>query len=161
MNIETILNIISNFSNWMWNQLSNVKLYFLLLVTNINDVRLTNWWLFQVLHLSNMPLLHTIAPQTLMSTPSLTSLSLSSNRKLAPLPPALFSPTPHLATLDISNCQWSSLAPHQLPVNPEKIILSGDPSNIFHVTACWKSCNIDHVFVFSSLHLENIFLTNC
>ena len=79
----------------------------------------------EVLHLTNMPVLQSLEPLSLMSCPGLRSLSLSSNRRLAPLPAGLFSTTPGLARLDLSNLQWTSLRPDQLPASPARVILSG------------------------------------
>ena len=78
-----------------------------------------------VLHLTNMPVLHSMEPLSFMSSPQLTSLSLASSRRLSPLPGGVFSTTPLLARLDLSNLQWTSLRPDQLPASPARLILSG------------------------------------
>ena len=72
-----------------------------------------------------MPLLHTLDPLTFLDCQNLTFLSLASNRKLSDLPPGVFSTTPHLQYLDISNVPWTHLTADQLPVNPKKVIVSG------------------------------------
>ena len=75
--------------------------------------------------MNNMPLLTSLSPMSLLSTPSLTSLSLSTCRRLSQLPPGLFSSTPLLASLDLSSVPWTHLSPDMLPVNPSQIILTG------------------------------------
>merc|ERR1719510_1711301 len=79
------------------------------------------------LHLTNMPVLSRLEPLSLMFCPHLISLSLSSNRKLSPLPAGLFSTNPGLTSLDLSNLGWTSLHPEQLPASPDRLVLSGVP----------------------------------
>jgi len=81
----------------------------------------------QVLRLNNSPLLHSIQPLSFLDCRNLSYLSLSSNRKLAPLPPDIFQTTPQLSVLDISNVLWTSLTPEQVPASAKKIIMSGVP----------------------------------
>ena len=81
----------------------------------------------QVLRLNNSPLLHSIHPLSFLDCRNLSYLSLSSNRKLAPLPPDIFQTTPQLSVLDISNVLWTSLTPEQVPASAKKIIMSGVP----------------------------------
>jgi len=83
----------------------------------------------QVLRLNNSPLLHSIHPLSFLDCRNLSYLSLSSNRKLAPLPPHIFQTTPRLSVLDISNVLWTSLSPEQVPASAKKIIMSGVPLN--------------------------------
>merc|ERR1719308_618228 len=81
----------------------------------------------QVLRLNNSPLLHSIHPLSFLDCRNLSYLSLSRNRKLAPLPPDIFQTTPQLSVLDISNVLWTSLTPEQVPASAKKIIMSGVP----------------------------------
>ena len=80
----------------------------------------------EVLHLTNMPVLARLEPLSLMFCPHLTSLSLSNNRKLSPLPAGIFSTNPGLTSLDLSNLGWTSLHPDQLPPSPDRLVLSGN-----------------------------------
>jgi len=81
----------------------------------------------QVLRLNNSPLFHSIEPLSFIDCHNLSYLSLSSNRKLSPLPRDIFQTTPKLSVLDISNVLWTSLSPDQVPASAKKIIMSGVP----------------------------------
>ena len=92
----------------------------------LDQTSLEGLGMLEVLHLTNMPVLARLEPLSFMFCPHLTSLSLSNNRKLSPLPAGLFSTNPGLTSLDLSNLGWTSLHPEQLPSSPDRLVLSGN-----------------------------------
>ena len=99
------------------------------MIKSLDQNSLTGLPSLQVLLLNNSPLLHSIEPLSFLDCHNLSYLSLSSNRKLSPLPRDIFQTTPVLSVLDISNVLWTSLSPEQVPASAKKIIMSGVPLN--------------------------------
>jgi len=97
------------------------------MIKNLHQNSLQGLPSLQTLRLSNSPLLLSIQPLAFIDSQNLTYLSLSSNRKLAPLPPDLFLTTPQLTVFDISNIPWTTLSPDQVPATAKKIIMAGVP----------------------------------
>ena len=81
--------------------------------------------MLQVLEAANMPLLSSVSPLAFLSLSNLTRVSLATNRRLAPLPPGVWTPCPALAHLDLSSAPWTHLTQDQLPAHPTKIIMAG------------------------------------
>jgi len=99
------------------------------MIKSLDQNSLTGLPSLQVLLMNDSPLLHSIEPLSFLDCNNLSYLSLSSNRKLSPLPRDIFQTTPVLSVLDISNVLWTSLSPEQVPAMAKKIIMSGVPLN--------------------------------
>merc|ERR1711962_1357984 len=69
------------------------------MIKNLDQNSLQGLPSLQVLRLNNSPLLHSIHPLSFLDCRNLIYLSLSNNRKLAPLPPDIFLTTPQLSVL--------------------------------------------------------------
>merc|ERR1719266_1711814 len=77
--------------------------------------------------LSALPRLETLAPLSLRDLHNLSSLEITSCRRLKPLPVDLFATTPRLQALDFSHLSWTSLPSSLLPQSLLQLKLDGLP----------------------------------
>ena len=96
--------------------------------------------MLQVLEAANMPLLSSVSPLAFLSLSNLTRVSLATNRRLAPLPPGVWTPCPALAHLDLSSAPWTHLTQDQLPAHPTKIIMAGGIMSTINYQQ-WRFCS--------------------